>query len=90
VVAVVPDGVGAAAMAPVLDRLLERQADLLVLAGPQSYGRGTVSYRLTVVPEELAPIADIVPLQLLALEMAVARGADPDAPRGLAKVTETR
>jgi glucosamine--fructose-6-phosphate aminotransferase (isomerizing) len=89
VVAVVPDGVGATAMAPVLERLAERDADLLVLGGTQSAGLGNVAYRLEPVPEQLAPIADIVPLQWLALQMAVARGFDPDAPRGLAKVTRT-
>jgi glucosamine--fructose-6-phosphate aminotransferase (isomerizing) len=35
------------------------------------------------------PVVDIVALQWLALEMAVGRGLDPDAPRALAKVTET-
>jgi len=35
--------------------------------------------------EELAPIVSIVPLQLLAYEVAVARGADVDQPRNLAK-----
>src|SRR5581483_9549995 len=42
------------------------------------------------VPEWLSPIAAIVPGQLLALALAVARGLDPDRPRGLAKVTRTR
>ena len=36
-------------------------------------------------PEELSPVIAIVPLQLLAYEVAVARGADVDQPRNLAK-----
>ena len=32
---------------------------------------------------------EILPLQQLALHLAIARGCDPDAPRGLRKVTET-
>ena len=40
-------------------------------------------------PEELSPLLEILPFQLLALHVAVERGGDPDAPRGLAKVTET-
>ena len=40
-------------------------------------------------PEELSPLLEILPFQLLALHVAVARGGDPDAPRGLRKVTET-
>ena len=35
--------------------------------------------------EEMAPVIAILPLQLLAYEMAVARGADVDQPRNLAK-----
>jgi len=46
--------------------------------------------RLAGVPEALAPIAASVRGQQLALELALRRGLDPDAPRGLNKVTETR
>jgi glutamine---fructose-6-phosphate transaminase (isomerizing) len=42
------------------------------------------------IPEELQPILEIIPLQMLAYEVTIARGQDPDAPRALAKVTETR
>lgn len=41
-------------------------------------------------PEWLAPITAVALGQLLALELARARGLDPDAPRGLRKVTLTR
>ena len=41
------------------------------------------------VPEALAAIPAIVRAQQLALELALARGLDPDAPTGLAKVTAT-
>lgn len=37
------------------------------------------------IPEILSPIPYVVPLQLLAYHMAVARGLDPDKPRNLAK-----
>ena len=89
VVAVVPGGVGADAMRPVLDRLLERGADLLVL-GTEPAPAGSLGLRLPGhLAERVHPVVDIVPLQWLALEMALARGLDPDAPRGLAKVTRT-
>ena len=42
------------------------------------------------VDELLSPIPYIVPAQLFALHLAQARGGDPDAPRGLHKVTLTR
>ncbi len=43
----------------------------------------------TGVPEWLSPIVAVVPGQLLSLSLALARGLDPDAPRGLTKVTHT-
>ncbi len=90
VLAVVPDGAGALAMRPVLERLRERGADLTVLGGPASVRPGTDDLLLApALPEDLAPVADIVALQQLALVMATARGFDPDSPRGLSKVTET-
>jgi glucosamine--fructose-6-phosphate aminotransferase (isomerizing) len=42
------------------------------------------------VPEWLTPIIAALPGQLLALELARARGLDPDKPWGLTKVTQTR
>jgi glucosamine--fructose-6-phosphate aminotransferase (isomerizing) len=89
VLAVVPDGVGGRAMAPVLASLREAGVDLTVVGGPGSRRPGEPGYSLDGPDEDLSPVADIVPLQLLALEMALARGLDPDAPRGLNKVTRT-
>lgn len=40
-------------------------------------------------PEELLPIVDVLPLQILARRLALARGLDPDRPRGLSKITQT-
>ena len=42
------------------------------------------------IPEWLAPIAAIVPAQLFARALAAAKGHNPDQPRGLQKITETR
>jgi fructoselysine-6-P-deglycase FrlB-like protein len=41
------------------------------------------------LPEHLAPLALIVPGQLLVEALARSKGIDPDAPRGLRKVTQT-
>ena len=43
----------------------------------------------TDLPEHLAPMALVVPGQLLVEALARAKGLDPDAPRGLRKVTQT-
>jgi glucosamine--fructose-6-phosphate aminotransferase (isomerizing) len=90
VVAIVPDGVGGRALEPVLARLRERSADLCVVGTPEAVSAATVGFALpSGVAEELSPILEILPLQQLAYEIAIGRGFNPDAPRALAKVTET-
>jgi glutamine---fructose-6-phosphate transaminase (isomerizing) len=89
VLAVAPAGAGATALAPVLASLRERAAELVVLGGEAFRALGEPGYTLRDVDEDLSPITDIVPLQLFALESALARGLDPDRPRGLRKVTRT-
>jgi glutamine---fructose-6-phosphate transaminase (isomerizing) len=42
------------------------------------------------IPPWLAPIVEIVPAQLYAFHLTVARGLDPEHPRTIRKVTETR
>jgi glucosamine--fructose-6-phosphate aminotransferase (isomerizing) len=75
-------------MAPVLERLGERGADLTVVGDPSMAGSNPL-IALPEVAEELSPLLEIIPLQRLAHVMAVARHYDPDAPRGLSKVTRT-
>ena len=90
VIAVVPFGPGGGAMQPVLDRLAERGADLMVVGdGSRAPQAADVIWLPSDVAEDLAPVLQIIPLQQLAYAMAIARGYDPDAPRGLRKVTET-
>lgn len=84
VIAVRTPGAGGAAMDPVLRRLAEAGADVL-LVGPQD----GLPVDTAEVGEELAPLLEILPLQQLACRLASDRGGDPDAPRGLRKVTET-
>jgi glucosamine--fructose-6-phosphate aminotransferase (isomerizing) len=92
VIAVVTDGRGGEALQPVLDRLRDRGADLVVIGPRRQVEQASAGFVLPTesVPEELQPILEIIPLQLLAHEVTVARGQDPDAPRALAKVTETQ
>jgi glucosamine--fructose-6-phosphate aminotransferase (isomerizing) len=45
--------------------------------------------RLPAAPEALSPLVAVVPGQLFAMYLAVARGLDPDHPRALSKVTRT-
>ncbi|MEU3250927.1 SIS domain-containing protein [Streptomyces sp. NPDC006997] len=91
VIAVVPDGKGGEALRPVLDRLRGRGADLVVIGPREHVERASAGFVLPTenVAEEVQPVLEIIPLQLLAHEVTIARGQDPDAPRALAKVTET-
>ena len=42
------------------------------------------------VPEWLSPIVGIIPAQLFAYHLTLARGYNPEAPRSIQKVTETK
>jgi glutamine---fructose-6-phosphate transaminase (isomerizing) len=90
VLAVVASGVGGSAMGDVLPRLAERNADVCCVGHPAAVADAAVGFTLPDgAPEELSPLLEILPFQLLALHVAVGRGGDPDSPRGLSKITET-
>src|SRR5512140_1707360 len=67
-------------------RDLARRGSPVIRIGP----RGNGAIPSPVVPEFLAPLVSVLPGQLLAYHAALVRGFDPDRPRGLRKVTETR
>ncbi len=90
VLAVIPEGVGGRAMLPVLARLKEARADVFTIGNASAVAASSAGLVLPVgVAEEVSPILEILPFQMLALHLALARGTDPDAPRRLSKVTET-
>ncbi|HEU5471734.1 MAG TPA: SIS domain-containing protein [Actinophytocola sp.] len=90
VLAVASAGPGGAAMRDVVAAVRERGAD--VLAVGSAAAEVTTGPRIDVprTADEVAPVLEVLPLQQLALELALARGGDPDRPRGLNKVTRTR
>jgi glutamine---fructose-6-phosphate transaminase (isomerizing) len=69
-----------------LGRELTRRGSPVLAIGPGRRGALAVPR----VPELLAPLVSILPGQLLAFHAARARGLDPDRPRGIRKITETR
>ncbi|MEJ3657302.1 SIS domain-containing protein [Actinomycetes bacterium KLBMP 9759] len=90
VFAVVAEGIGGNAMEPVLAGLAERSADVCCVGRPDAVAAAAVGFTLpSGTPEQLSPLLEILPFQMLARHVAVDRGGDPDAPRGLRKVTET-
>jgi glucosamine--fructose-6-phosphate aminotransferase (isomerizing) len=90
-IAIAPSGPTAADLDALLDRLGELDVDLIVLSDrPEAVARGAIGILLPAgLPEWLRPIATIVPGQLLALHLAIARGLDPETPRWIRKVTLT-
>jgi glucosamine--fructose-6-phosphate aminotransferase (isomerizing) len=88
VLAFVGAGPGGAAMREVLARLGERRADVVAI-GPADVPAAAARIAVPEVDERYAPLLEILPMQRLALALALARGEDPDAPRGLNKITAT-
>lgn len=90
VIAVDSHGRGPDYMAATFSALHERGARVMTLSpdGHGSAGIGVTSVRPPTVA--LAPIIEIIALQLLALEMSRRRGVSVDEPGGLSKVTLTR
>lgn len=75
-----------------LRRLRAGGATVLVASDdPDTRADGDAALTLDdAVPEWLSPIVGVLPCQLFAYHLALARGLDPDAPRHLGKVTLTR
>src|SRR5262249_30264089 len=85
VMVVAPSGRGAEDMPQLVDLLGERGARVLVLSDREDLlARAEVPMRLpSGLPEWLSPIVCVVPGQLWARSLALAKGLDPDHPRGL-------
>jgi glucosamine--fructose-6-phosphate aminotransferase (isomerizing) len=71
-----------------IEEVRARRAPILALASEGDEDMLRLTDDVVFVPrtiEMLSPILNIIPLQLFAYHMAVARGYDPDKPRNLAK-----
>jgi len=89
---VAPTGATEADMEAVVERLGgELKARLLIVSdSAELRDRGTWSLALPAdVPEWLMPIVSIVPGQLHARHVTMAKGGDPEQPRSIRKVTRT-
>lgn len=92
VVAVAPHGAVYEDVLSLIQELAERDAELSIVSDrKEALELARVPLRLPApVPEWLSPFVCVVPGQLLALHVTLAKGYDPDHPHGLTKVTETR
>lgn len=101
-IALIEQGFPVLAVAPggkVFDNLMqllsilrtERNADLMVISDQvKALSLAQCPIRLPAgIPEWISPIIGIIPGQLFSNYLAQAKGFDPEAPRGLHKVTET-
>ncbi|MBC7527096.1 MAG: SIS domain-containing protein [Chthonomonadaceae bacterium] len=87
-----PNGRAYPSMVELALKLKEKNAEIVVFARAEEIQE--IATRAFAVPvdidERLSPLLYIVPGQLWACHLAVARGHNPDKPRGLSKVTLTR
>jgi glucosamine--fructose-6-phosphate aminotransferase (isomerizing) len=90
VLAVTSKGKGGNAMRDVLKAVHERGADVLAIGSAATDVPASARLVIPETAEEVAPILEILPVQRLAHALSLARGGDPDQPRGLSKVTRTR
>jgi glucosamine--fructose-6-phosphate aminotransferase (isomerizing) len=80
-------------LAPIVELahdLTRRGARVLAIGGDETLAAAS-AYHVPGpdLPEAVAPIGLIVPAQLIVESLARRLGLDPDAPRGLSKVTTT-
>jgi glucosamine--fructose-6-phosphate aminotransferase (isomerizing) len=92
VIVIAPSGAMLDEIKAFVDTLRNHGAELVVISDDEPLLQQARSpLRLpSGVPEWLSPLTSIVPGQLLAMYLAGTRDYDPDRPRGLRKVTETR
>lgn len=91
VLAVAPTGAALDHVASLIADLESRDAELLIVSDREALlEKARLPLRLPVTVEEwLSPILCVLPGQLLALHLALAKDIDPDNPRTLQKVTST-
>jgi glucosamine--fructose-6-phosphate aminotransferase (isomerizing) len=91
-IVVAPQGEVYPDMLALAQELAAREAELIVISDQdEALGLARTPLRLPVaLPEWLSPFTCVVPGQLLAMYITLAKGYDPDHPRGLKKVTETQ
>jgi glucosamine--fructose-6-phosphate aminotransferase (isomerizing) len=91
VILVMPAGKTFDDMLELAHTLQQRGAELLVISEhPQALELAKTALPIaTTLPEWLSPLSAIIPGQMLALHLTLAKGLDPDVPRGLQKVTRT-
>jgi glucosamine--fructose-6-phosphate aminotransferase (isomerizing) len=91
VLAVVPEGALMEELTDFLGELKERGAELIVISAyERALSLAQTPLKIPAgIPEWVSPIAAVVPGQLLALGLTLAKGYNIDQPRNIHKVTKT-
>jgi glucosamine--fructose-6-phosphate aminotransferase (isomerizing) len=92
ILVIAPSGATLEDMRSLVSQMSERQAELLIVADQaELLKQAEVPLPLPVQVEEwVSPLLCVIPGQLLAYHLTLAKGYDPDQPRTLHKVTITR
>lgn len=92
VVAVVPEGALAGELTEFFQQLNGRGADLIMIsAQPEALALAQTPIAIPGgIPEWVSPLVTVVPGQLFALGLTLAKRFNPDQPRGIHKVTLTK
>jgi glucosamine--fructose-6-phosphate aminotransferase (isomerizing) len=92
VMVIAPSGAMSSEVRAFMQTLRAREAEIIAISDEaETLALARIPLKLPQpVPEWLSPITAIVPGQLLAMYLAHVRDYEPDHPRGLRKVTETR
>jgi glucosamine--fructose-6-phosphate aminotransferase (isomerizing) len=92
VIAVVPEGEIAHEMVGFLQKLREREAELVIISAlDEALNLAQTPLPIPAgIPEWLSPVVGVMPGQIFAWGLTLTKGFDPDHPRGLRKVTLTR
>lgn len=92
VILIAPSGAVSKDMHELVVHLQRLQAEMILISDNKPLLDGA-RLGLSVpagLPEWLTPLVSVLPGQLFAMTLAIARGLSPDQPQGLSKVTETR
>jgi glucosamine--fructose-6-phosphate aminotransferase (isomerizing) len=91
VFAVAPKGKVFDSMLEMLKRLRDLSAELVVISNDKkALSLAQVPLNIPAdVPEWLSPLVSILPAQLFAYHLTIAKGYDTEQPRSIRKVTET-
>jgi glucosamine--fructose-6-phosphate aminotransferase (isomerizing) len=93
VMSVITTGKVADSLMPLLHHLKEDLfAELVIISNmEQAISLGKIGFPISNdIPEPFSPLVSIVPAQLFSYYLTLAKGFDPDKPRTLHKITETR